>query len=136
MAIIVDTDVTSYLESKYLLKEDSRAKLYQPRLFGLPKMISFMTLAELRRWEFQSNWGAKRIKQAREFLDDFIVIYADEELCDIWAGIKSDAHRKGRPIETADGWVAAVALMFDIALVTHNRRHFENIKNLQIISEA
>jgi len=129
--VIVDTDVTSYL-----LKEDSRAALYRPHLFGLPKMISFMTLAELRRWELQSNWGVKRIRQAREFLNDFTVIYADEELCRLWAKIKSDAYRKGRPIETADAWVAAVALMFDIPLVTNNRKHFENVGNLKIISEA
>ncbi|MDQ3179700.1 MAG: PIN domain-containing protein [Acidobacteriota bacterium] len=131
MAVIVDTDVTSYL-----LKEDSRAELYRPHLFGLPKMISFMTLAELRRWGTQNNWGAKRIKKAREFLDDYGIIYADEKLCEIWANIKSDAHKKGRPIETADAWVASVALMFDIPLVTHNRRHFENVKDLEIISEA
>lgn len=129
--VIVDTDVTSYL-----LKEDSRAALYRPHLFGLPKMISFMTLAELRRWELQSNWGVKRIRRAREFLNDFTVIYADEELCRLWAKIKSDAYRKGRPIETADAWVAAVALMFDIPLVTNNRKHFENVGNLKIISEA
>ncbi len=36
MAIIVDTDVTSYL-----LKEDSRAALYRLHLFGLPQMILF-----------------------------------------------------------------------------------------------
>lgn len=131
MAVIVDTDVASYL-----LKGDSRAELYRPYLFGLPKIVSFMTLAELRRWEKQNNWGAKRIKQAREFLDDFSVVYPDEKLCEIWAQIKSDAHRKGRPIGTADAWVAAVALMFDVSLVTHNRKHFVNVKNLKIISEA
>ena len=131
MAVIVDTDVASYL-----LKEDSRAELYKPHLFGLPKIISFMTLAEMRRWEIQNNWGARRIKQAREFLGDFSVIYPDEKLCEIWAQIKSDSHRKGRPIDTADAWVASVALMFDIPLVTHNRRHFEAVENLQIISEA
>ena len=129
--IIVDTDVTSYF-----LKEDSRAGLYRPHLLGLPKIISFMTLAELRRWELQNNWGARRLKRAKEFLDEFSVIYADEKLCEIWAKIKSEAHRKGRPIETADAWVAAVALMFDVPLVTHNRKHFENVKNLQIISET
>lgn len=128
--IIVDTDVTSYL-----LKEDSRAELYRPHLFGLPKIISFMTLAELRRWELQNNWGERRVKQAREFLDGYSVIYADENLCEIWAEIKSDARRKGRPIETADAWVAAVALMFDVPLVTHNRKHFQNIDGLRIISE-
>jgi len=83
MTVIVDTDVTSYL-----LKEDSCAELYRPHLFGLPKIISFMTLAELRRWELQNSWGAKRIKQARKFLDDFSVIYADEKLCEIWAKSK------------------------------------------------
>ena len=131
MAVIVDTDVTSYF-----LKEDSRAELYRPHLFSLPKMISFMTLAELRRWEIQHNWGAKRIKKAKGFLDEFGVIYADERLCKIWARIKSDAHKYGNPIDTADAWVAAVTLMFDIPLVTHNRRHFENVKDLQIISES
>jgi predicted nucleic acid-binding protein len=66
VAVIVDTDVVSFL-----LKKDSRAALYRPHLEGLPKIISFMTLAELRRWEFQNNWGARRIKAAREFFDDF-----------------------------------------------------------------
>ncbi|MGC2235014.1 MAG: PIN domain-containing protein [Pyrinomonadaceae bacterium] len=131
MAVIVDTDVTSYF-----LKEDSRAALYRPHLFGLPKMISFMTLAELRRWEIQNNWGAKRIQKAKSFLDEFGIIYADDKLCEIWAQIKSDAHKNGKPIDTADAWVASVALMFDVALVTHNRRHFENVKNLKIISES
>ena len=131
MVIIIDTDVVSFL-----LKKDSRAALYRPHLEGLPKIILFMTLAELRRWEFQNNWGARRIKAAREFFDDFSVVHSDEELCEIWAEIRRDAHKYGRPIETADAWVASVALKFDIPLVTHNRRHFENVKGLQIISEA
>jgi predicted nucleic acid-binding protein len=33
-------------------------------------------------------------------------------------------------------WVAALALYFDIPLVTNNRRHFQNVKNLKIISES
>ncbi|HLL99757.1 MAG TPA: PIN domain-containing protein [Pyrinomonadaceae bacterium] len=131
MAIIVDTDVTSYL-----LKQDSRAELYRPHLFGLPKMISFMTLAELRRWEIQNNWGEKRKVKAREFLAAFAVVYADEKLCEYWAKIKSEEHKKGNPIDTADAWVAAAALMFGVPLVTHNRRHFENINGLQIVSES
>lgn len=44
--------------------------------------------------------------------------------------------KKGRPIETADAWVAAAALMFDVPLITHNRKHFENVENLKIISES
>ncbi len=47
----------------------------------------------------------------------------------------SDAHKKGNPIDTADAWIASVALLFDIPLVTHNRRDFQNVANLTIISE-
>lgn len=131
MAVIVDTDVVSFI-----LKRDTRATLYRPHLENLPKIISFMTLAELRCWELQNNWGTRRIKEAREFLDEFTIVHTDETLCEIWAEILRDAHKYGNPIETADAWVAAVALLFDVPLVTHNRRHFQNVKNLKIISES
>ena len=95
-----------------------------------------MTFAELYYWKMKSNWGERKSEKFEEFLLDFGVIFADEKLCKIWAQIKTDAHKKGRPIDTADAWVASVALMFDIPPVTHNRRHFEAVENLQIISEA
>lgn len=131
MAIVIDTDIVSYI-----FKKDTRSELYEPHLVQVPRLISFMTFAELCRWKLQSNWGKTKSEKFEELLSDFGVIYADEELCEIWADIKNDAHQKGRPIETADAWIAAVALMFDIPLVTHNRKHFENVVDLKIISEA
>ena len=132
MTIVVDTNVISYL-----YKRDSRAFLYQKHLAEETKFISFMTLAELKTWTLQNNWGARRKLELEDFVvRNYGIIFADQELCEIWAEIKSDAHKYGNPIDTADAWVASVALLFDIPLVTHNRRHFENVKNLQIISES
>ncbi len=131
MSLVIDTDVISFT-----FKKDSRAVFYEPYLQTDFLAISFMSLAELNLWTLKNNWGEKRKSNFAEFLKDYIVIYADEKLCEIWAKIKSDAHKYGNPIETADAWVASVALMFDIPLVTHNRRHFENVKNLKLISEA
>jgi len=131
MNLLIDTDVLSFT-----YKKDSRSTLYESYLKENFLIISFMTLAELNLWTVRNNWGEKRKNNLAEFLKDYLVIYSDEKLCEIWAEIKSDAHRKGRPIETADAWVAAVALMFDIPLVTNNRKHFENVGNLKIISEA
>lgn len=131
MNLLVDTDVVSFT-----YKRDSRAVLYEPHLKENFLMISFMTLAELNLWTSGSNWGERRKRNFKEFLKDYLVIYPDEKLCEIWADIKSYARRKGKPIETADAWVAAVALMFDVPLVIHNRKHFANVKHLQIISEA
>lgn len=129
MAIVVDTDVVSYI-----FKKDTRAALYEPYVVQVPKFISFMTLAELRLWEFQNNWGQLKAAKFELLLSDFGVIYADEKLCNIWASTTNESNKKGRPISTADAWVAAVALMFDIPLVTNNRKDFENIEGLLILS--
>lgn len=96
-----------------------------------------MTLAELRTWTLQNNWGEKRKRELEDFIDkNYGVIYADDELCKTWANIRSVARKTGNPIKTADAWVASVSLLYDIPLVTHNRRHFENVENLKIISES
>ena len=130
MNLLVDTNVLSFT-----YKKDSRSALYENHLKGNFLIISFMTLAELKLWTLKNNWGEKRKSNFAEFLKDYFVIYADEKLCEIWAQIKSDARKKGNPIDTADAWVASVALLFDVPLVTHNRRHFESVDGLQIVSE-
>ena len=129
MAIVVDTDVVSYI-----FKKDSRASLYEPYMVQTPKFISFMTFAELRRWEFQSNWGDAKTAKFKQHLADFGVIYADEKLCNIWAKTINEGKKKGRQISTADAWIASTALMFDIPLVTNNRKDFEFIDGLSILS--
>jgi predicted nucleic acid-binding protein len=131
MAVVVDTNVISFL-----YKRDTRAKLYDPHLRGMTKLILFMTLAELHNWTLRNNWGSRRKKDLENYVSNkYGVIYADEELCKIWAEIQIDTYKKGNPIDVADAWIASVALLFDIPLVTHNRRHFENVENLMVISE-
>jgi tRNA(fMet)-specific endonuclease VapC len=38
----------------------------------------------------------------------------------------------GRPISAVDGMIAAVALVHDLSLVTHNVRHFEHVPGLRL----
>jgi predicted nucleic acid-binding protein len=45
------------------------------------------------------------------------------------------ARRNGRPIATADAWVAATALHLGVALITHNKNHFIGVDGLTVISE-
>lgn len=45
MAVVVDTDVVSFL-----YKQDDRGAFYLPYLSNQLPIISFMTLAELERW--------------------------------------------------------------------------------------
>ena len=129
MAVVVDTDIISFFQ-----KRDSRFELYKNQLDGTEKFISFMTWAELLRWPLERNWGEKRRDAFFEFVEEgYGIIYADSILCQIWAQIMSGARKSGRPIATADAWIAATALMFDIPLVTNNCKDFEFIDGLVIL---
>ena len=55
MPPVLDTDVLSFL-----YKRDTRAGLYEPHLNDPPFIVSFMSLAELRRWTLERNWGDKQ----------------------------------------------------------------------------
>lgn len=71
-----------------------------------------------------------------EFLQDFWFSYCDRALCVRWAEATDSARRNGRPIETADAWIAATALSHGIPLVTHNPSHYLGVDGLTVISET
>ena len=121
--VVVDTDVVSYL-----FKGDTRSALYRPHISGKVLLISFMTLAELRQWSLLKNWGERRRQELKIFLEDYAVIQSDDRLCTKWAEVTRSAIRNGLPIDTADAWVAATALLHGMPLVTHNRNHYVGVR--------
>jgi len=99
-------------------------------------VISFITLAELHRWSIASKWGSARRRKLAEYLDRFFIFHSDDELCLRWAEIIESGRRNGRPIQPADAWVAATALLHDAPLITHNGRDFANVERLVVVSES
>ena len=95
--------------------------------------VCFASVAELYFWALSRRWGQRRIGELREDLADYIILPYDDQIAWRWAEVKSI---KGRPIEPGDAWVAATALRHNLPLVTHNRRHFEQIPALQVLSGA
>src|SRR5262245_11122810 len=126
----VDTDVVSYL-----FKRDSRGAWYRPRLARQLKLISFMTVAELDNWALARRWGQTRRADMDRFLQSFQIQHTDRDLCRLWAEIIHLANRQGRPILSADAWIAATALRLGIPLVTHNASDFAAVVGLEIITE-
>ena len=125
---VVDTDVLSYL-----LRGDPRAATFRPHLTGRLLAVSFMTIAELDRWALQSGWGAARLERLAAFLEQFVVILADRALCHTWVAVTDGARRRGRPIGTADAWIAATALTQGVPLVTNNHRDYAGVAALQLL---
>jgi tRNA(fMet)-specific endonuclease VapC len=126
--LVVDTDVISYL-----FKQDTRGDLYKPHLQGHLLLISPMTRAELEAWALEHNWGQARREEMRVHLKQFLLMPFHEELCVKWAEATDSARRRGRSINSSDAWVAAVALHYDVPLVTHNKSDYLGVANLKLV---
>lgn len=131
MPLVLDTDVVSFL-----YKRDTRARLYEPHLNDPPFIVSFMSLAELRRWTLERNWDEKRRQELEEYLTRYLILHSEDQMCVRWAQAVNGAKLNGRPISPADAWIAATALLFDVPLVTHNGAHYSGIDGLRVITEA
>jgi predicted nucleic acid-binding protein len=83
---------------------------------------------------FIHRWGAARQERLETFLGRFTVYHSDRPLCQLWAEVMAAARRKGRSMEVADAWTAAVALALNTALVTHNPRDFAGVEGLTVLT--
>ncbi|MGD1074391.1 MAG: type II toxin-antitoxin system VapC family toxin [Bryobacteraceae bacterium] len=128
-AAIVDTDVVSML-----FKGDTRALAYRPHVTGRLLGISFMTLAELERWSLERGWGHRRKLELAQHLTRYVALPVNRELCGKWAEVSFAAKKKGRPIQTADAWIAASALHYEVPLITNNRADYSAVDGLVLLS--
>ncbi len=128
-AAIVDTDVVSML-----FKGDTRALAYRSHVTGRLLGISFMTLAELERWALERGWGTSRKLELAQHLTRYTVLPVSRELCLKWAEVCFGAKRRGRPIQTADAWIAASALYYQVPLITNNRSDYSVVDGLVVLS--
>src|SRR5437588_6401948 len=119
-AAIIGTDVVSIL-----FKGDSRAERYRVHISGRLLGICFMTLAELGRWPLERGWGPIRRAELAQHLTRYVVLPANRELCTKWAEVSWEARRKGRPVQTADAWIAASAVHYQVPLITNNPSDYE-----------
>ena len=127
--ILVDTDVASYIFNWHSL-----AQQYVDALRGSDLILSFMSVAELRMGAMSAGWGSQRRLLLERFVHGFEIFYPDNDLCTVWARIRADARAAGRAISPQDAWIAGTALALDAPLATNNRRDFENVRNLRLLS--
>ena len=127
--IVLGTDVASYIFNWHTL-----AQQYVNAVSGSDLILSFMSVAELRMGAMSDGWGGQRRLLLEQFLHGFELFYPADDLCTVWARVRADGRAAGRAISPQDAWIAATALALDAPLATNNRRDFENVRNLQLLS--
>lgn len=91
--------------------------------------LSSVTLAELLFGIGALSAGARRDRLART-LDRLLALFSgrvlpfDQEAARRYADMAVTAHAAGRPLPTADGYLAATAAAHGFAVATRNVRHF------------
>ena len=127
--LLLDTNIVSYL-----MRSDPMARVYRPHLANHVLAVSFMTVAELYEGAFRANWGSAKRRYLDHIGRSFVVIPSNEKLSARWGEVRW--MRRRQPISTDDAWIAATAIEYDCALVTHNAADFHGISGLKIITEA
>ena len=82
----------------------------------------------------KDNWNRTKVERLKGRLRSIVIVPYDYAVCETYGRIKA-ALPKGRTISDNDLWIAACAIRHSVPLVTHNRKHFEDVKALIVISE-
>ncbi|MGD1902014.1 MAG: type II toxin-antitoxin system VapC family toxin [Geitlerinemataceae cyanobacterium] len=125
---LIDTDIASFL-----FKGSRYADPYRPLLEGHELALSFTSVAELYQWARLRHWGDRRIAQLEQSLSAYLAISVDRPLCQTWAQVRAERQHSGQPISPQDAWIAATALRHNLPLVTHNRKDYLGIPELQLL---
>ena len=128
--MLVDTNIISYF-----FRRDTRAAAYEKHLTGKSLFVSFMTVAELYKWPFEKSWGETKKQELTLYLKNYTVLPYDDALAWAWAELVAKTCRH-RQLSLQDSWIAATAIRHAMPLVTHNRKHFEAVPGLTVISET
>jgi tRNA(fMet)-specific endonuclease VapC len=131
-AVLLDTDVFSYLTRN----GDTRGDAYRPHVRGKTISISFITVGEIYFGAERRNWGRKTLNSFLERLKAVVVVPSDHEVCREYGRLKASLQEAGIVVADNDLWIAACALRHSVPLISNNRKHFEKISGLKLISLA
>ena len=96
--------------------------------------LSIVSLAELYDGVFGADNPRLEEQTLRNFLGPIAVVHLDETICRIFARERVRLRNAGRLISDLDLLIGSTAVRHNLTLLTNNRRHFERLQGLAILS--
>ncbi len=95
--------------------------------------IPSIVAGELNYGARKSARTTKNLERIDELVAESAVLVCDVETAQYYGEVKNKLRLKGRPLPENDIWIAALALQYNLTLVTRDT-HFQEIKNLQTVA--
>lgn len=124
---LLDTDIVSEVGKAKDATVAGNAKTYR-RSFGY-YTLSTISVMEIVRG-FQRTQAASRLNALLATLPHMEVLLFDPSAAELAGRIAGDLERVGRPIDTADPMIAAIAIEHGLELVTGNTSDFQWVQSL------
>ena len=97
--------------------------------------LSIISLAEI----YEGIYHSRDPDKSQRLLDDFLapdleILGINEEVCKIFGKERGNLRKKDQTIGDFDLMIASIALHNQLTVLTNNRKHFEKVDGLKIIS--
>lgn len=122
-AVLLDTNIFSQLfvtSPNHSAAAQEQVESWRTELAGATALISFQTRAEVLQGAYAAHWGETRLRTLRQILDSTPTIPADTKVIETMARLFAAARAAGCPIQdkihTAERWMAACAIAYDLPL--------------------
>jgi tRNA(fMet)-specific endonuclease VapC len=96
--------------------------------------LSVISLAELYEGVYHSTNPEGNERALNDFLADVEVIGVDEAICQRFGRERGNLRKQKRVVGDFDLLIAATCLHSGFTLLTNNRRHFEQVAGLAMVS--
>jgi len=129
--------VSYLIDTDWIIFQLKGNKQIQSRLMQLQSEglgTSIISLAELYEGIIHSRDTIGNQKKLDEFLSSVTIFDITEEICKLFGSYRGFLRKQGLMISDFDLIIAMTCLHHNLALLTNNRKHFERIKELEIIS--
>ncbi|MAU08834.1 MAG: VapC toxin family PIN domain ribonuclease [Anaerolineaceae bacterium] len=112
-----------------LQKENSQliAQISKATDVFLPAIV----VGELYFGAYNSQRVEENRKRVAVYISERSVLSIDSDTADVYGQLKQQLRAKGRPIPENDIWIAALAIQYDLTLITDDA-HFDVIDGLDV----
>jgi tRNA(fMet)-specific endonuclease VapC len=126
MNFLLDTDTCSYY-----LKNDPKVVARVMLHYG-SLAVSVITVGELLTWAMRANAPRRRIDGVRDLVAGFSIVEVSLPVVEKFGEIRAELLDQGLSRSPMDLLNAAIALVHNLTLVTHNVQDYAGIPNLTI----